>query len=290
MPTARTEDGVDVAWYELPPGGESSPKPSLLLAHATGFNGMAFTPLARALSAQHRCVAFDERGHGDTPPAADGSFDWNGFALDVLAVVDSAGLDRPFAFGHSAGGAALLLAEIARPGTFRALYCYEPIVAAVDNVPPPTGGGSSQNPLAVGARKRREVFASRDEAYANYASKPPMASFDPEALRGYVEHGFTDTDDGNVRLKCRPESEARTYEMGFRHGAFARMHQITCPVTVAWGSNTTTLGPETFHNHAGRVQIGRAEPLDGLTHFGPFEDPARVAASVRAAFAALTGA
>ena len=46
-------------------------------------------------------------------PTAD--FAWSGFATDVLAVVDQLGLDRPSGFGHSCGGAAVLLAEEADP-------------------------------------------------------------------------------------------------------------------------------------------------------------------------------
>src|SRR5271155_2252192 len=94
-----TPDGVAVAYYDL--GGNGPP---LLLAHATGFCGPVLAPLAAHLRAQFNCVALDLR------------------ALAHL------GLDRPFGFGHSCGGAALFLAEEARLGTFRALYCFEPVV------------------------------------------------------------------------------------------------------------------------------------------------------------------
>ena len=293
-PVARTEDGVDVSWYSL--GAPARPtsageRPALLLAHATGFHGRAFTPLADRLADRFRCVAFDERGHGDSTQREDGSFDWHGFARDVRAVVDAAGLDRPFAVGHSAGGAALLLAEIARPGTFRAIYCFEPIVAPIDSVDAldaPSADDaaprvSPPNPMAAAARRRRAVFASKQEAFDNYASKPPMAGFHADALRAYVEHGFEHVDDG-VQLKCRPESEAATYEMAYRHGAFARFDDVRCPVTIAWGSTSTTLSPDAFTRQASRLPMGRTEPLDGLSHFGPFEDPERVAQSILDAF------
>jgi pimeloyl-ACP methyl ester carboxylesterase len=270
-----------VAWYDL--AGHAS-SPPLLMAHATGFHGRMFAPVAAALSALYRCVAFDERGHGDTPAPDDGVFDWHGFAADALDAIDAAGLERPFGVGHSAGGAALLLAEIARPGTFRAIYCYEPIVAPVDD--PSQFVGSQSNPLAASARKRRATFPSKDEAYENYASKPPMMGFHPDALRAYVDHGFRELPGGSgVTLKCDPEHEARTYEMGMRHGAYSRFGEITCPVTIAWGSETTTFGPDTFVKQAEALPHGRTEPLAGLGHFGPFEDPERIAASVRRAFA-----
>ena len=89
----------------------------MLLAHATGFHGKVWTPLASHLDG-FGCYSFDERGHGDSVAPPDFEFDWTGFADDALAIVDGFGLERPYAVGHSAGGAALLMAEAARPGTF----------------------------------------------------------------------------------------------------------------------------------------------------------------------------
>ena len=66
-----------------------------------------------------------------------------------------------------------------------------------------TGPTGDRNPLAEGALRRRPTFASRDEAFENYSSKPPFSALDPDALRAYVDHGFADEPDGTVRLKCR---------------------------------------------------------------------------------------
>ena len=280
VPTASTTDGVSVAYTDL--GGVGEP---ILFAHATGFHGHVWRPVAAALANGFRALVFDERGHGDTPPSAEGQ-SWHGFALDALAVVDDAGLDRPFGVGHSAGGAALLLAELARPGTFRAIWCFEPIVPASL----PEGVVSPRviraNPLAEGARRRREAFDSHEAAYENYAGKQPFSVLDPAALRAYVDFGFADQPDGTVRLKCRREVEAATYEMAVMHGAASRLHEITCPVVLAAGGRTDTpFGPALMEQLAGRMQRATAEPFADLGHFGPLQDPAAIAASIRRAFA-----
>ncbi|MDQ6909370.1 MAG: alpha/beta fold hydrolase [Actinomycetota bacterium] len=141
--TVMTSDGVEVAVHEL--GGSGAP---VVLAHATGLHGMVWRPVATQVGPELRCVSFDQRGHGDSgaPPALD--FDWRGFGLDALAVVGGLGLRRPFGVGHSSGAAGLLLAEEAAPGTFAALYCYEPVVVPAD---PPLGRDEA-NWLAAGAR------------------------------------------------------------------------------------------------------------------------------------------
>ncbi|MDQ3897170.1 MAG: alpha/beta fold hydrolase, partial [Actinomycetota bacterium] len=116
-------EGVTLAVHDL--GGDGPP---LLMAHATGFCGPVLAPLAAHLTTRFHCWTFDARGHGDTETPAGLDWRWSSFTDDVLAVVDGLSLDRPYGFGHSSGGAALLDAEARRPGTFAALWCYEPIV------------------------------------------------------------------------------------------------------------------------------------------------------------------
>jgi pimeloyl-ACP methyl ester carboxylesterase len=281
---APTTDGVPVAYTDL---GGADDQPPLLFAHATGFHGHVWRPVARRLVDDFHLFTFDERGHGDTPPSEDGQ-SWHGFARDALAVVDANGLAdrRPFGVGHSAGGAALILAELERPGTFGGLWCFEPILPAryPESMPTP----SNANPLANGARRRREVFPSKDAAYDNYAGKPPFQVLDPEALRAYVDHGFEELDDGTVRLKCRGEIEARTYEMAGAHGAVERLGEVTCPVVFACGALTDTpFGPDYLARLVETVPDGRIEVFDDLGHFGPLQDPDAIAASIRRAFAPL---
>lgn len=272
----ESTDGVRVAVHDL--GGEGPP---LLLAHATGFHGRVWQPVADHLRDRFHCWALDFRGHGDSWTPDDHHFAWSGFADDVLAVVDALDLRHPFGVGHSKGGAALLLAEEERPDTFRALYCYEPIMTPLLDPP----GPDDEHPLAQGARRRREVFPDRQAAYDNYAAKPPFAALAPEALRAYVEHGFADQPDGSVRLKCRGEHEARVYAMGGTHGAFAGLTEVRIPVTVAAGWVGDGMPAAWAPAIAERLPAGRFLPHDDLGHFGPLEDPALVAAEIIEAFA-----
>lgn len=261
--------------------------PTLVFAHATGFHGRVWEPLAHALADDFHCVAIDLSGHGDTPlpsPAEDG-LDWAIFGDDVLATLDGLVGEGPvFGVGHSKGGAALVLAEQARPGAFAALYLFEPIVF------PPREPGTpavdpADHPLAIGARKRREVFASRDEAYENYASKPPLAALHPEALRAYVDHGFEDLPDGTVRLKCRGLNESATYAGSTSHDAFSHLDAVACPVTVACGDDGG-MPALNAADVAEAIPGGRLEQVADVGHFGPLEDPVQFADRIREAFRA----
>lgn len=261
-------DGVELEVHDL--GGDGPP---VLLCHATGFHGMVWRPLARHLEDRFRLWALDFRGHGlSNPPDPARGFAWEGFADDVHAVVEALGLQGGAAVGHSKGGAALLLAEAARPGTFGGLWCYEPIV-----FPPSGGPGEGESGLAEGAARRRDTFPSRREAIANYASKPPLRVLDADALAAYVEHGFEEQEDGSVVLRCRPESESQVYRMGRSHGGWGALPYVACPTTIACGGAQATVGGELATQLAARLPAGRVEVFEQLGHFGPLEDPAAVA-------------
>lgn len=262
-------DGVTIAVHDH--GGGGSP---LLLVHANGFHARCWDPVVEHLGGRYRCVALDLRGHGDSTLPDGAPVDWGHSAQDLLAVVDALELGRGLRVaGWSMGGCIALLAELARPGTLGAAFLFEPIVVPATPRMPGIG-----NPMAETARRRREVFASRDEAYERFASRPPFSRCDPVALRAYVDHGFRDQDDGTVILKCRAETEARNFESAAT-GAFERLDEITAPVTVGAsgdGEMPAQLAPAV----AERLPRGRLVRFDDLTHFAPLEDPALIAEAI----------
>lgn len=246
-----------------------------VLAHATGFHGRVWEPTARRLPGV-ACHAVDLRGHGDTPMPEGYDFPWAAFGDDVLATVDrlpAGDRDGLVGIGHSCGGAALVLAEAARPGTFASLWLYEPAA-----FPPPEAGVVQSNPLVEPTKRRRPTFADRAEAARNYASKPPMDAFDPEVLAAYVDHGFEDEGD-LVRLKCRPMNESQIYASSLVADVYEAMAKVRCPVVVVQGVESPS---GRFDRLAEQFPDARLESHPDLAHFGPLTHPERIAASVRA--------
>jgi len=271
-------DGVRLAVRRLRTGTGRS----VLAVHANGFHGQVWGPFADRLDSPRvgSVVAPDLRGHGLTETPVDLAFHWDSFADDVLATVDGLGLERPVGVGHSLGGASLLRAEARRPGTFAAIWCFEPIVFP-SGIAHPSGG---DNPLAVGAMRRRSSFASHDDAVANFAAKPPLNVFTDEALHAYVRHGFAPADDGSVHLRCRPEVEASIYRMATTVDTYERLADVTCPVVVATGA----VHPMTPASFAPKIVAALAHAqlhrFEHLGHFGPLQDPAAMANDAAALF------
>ena len=280
MRTVTAADGVALAVHEH--GGQGRPT---LLCHATGFHGAVWEPLSRGLGDGFERWAIDFRAHGASVVPPGSPLPWAAMRDDALAVVDDLGCAAGdvLGIGHSMGGAALLLAEQARPGTFAGLWLYEPIVPPVGALPATQGS----NTLAAGARRRRPSFDSPAEALANFASKPPLHLARADALHAYVRHGLVAGEDGAVHLACRPDDEARLYEGGAAHGAYEHLAEVACPVVLVCGGEL--FGPASFAPVvAAGLPQGRLEVHEHLSHFGPLEAPGELAASVRA-FAATLG-
>ncbi len=264
-----SSDHVSVAVHEF--GGAGRP---LLLSHATGFHGYCYLPIADELSDDFTSYAVDYRGHGDTARPDDWRVEWERYGDDALAAARTVAPDGGLVgFGHSMGGACLLMAAHRDPGLFDLIVAYEPIVFPPRDPDGPQGDGPT---LSIGARKRRATFDSFDQAIANYSSKPPMMAFDPDVLRLYVAHGFRPSPEG-VRLKCDPEHEARTFDTGGGHATWSDLPEIDVPVVVLAGL-VDEFGPAAIaEGIAERLPNSTYVQHDDWNHFTPFIDPAAMA-------------
>ena len=136
------------------------------------------------------------------------------------------------------------------------------------------------NVMSDAARRRRAVFPSRSDALWRYASRPPLSALRADSLAAYVEHGFEDLPDGTVRLKCDPESEARTFECETKM-TLDRVGGITVPTVVGVGGEEPT--SELFGVPLVEAMVGaRLIRYPHIGHFGPLQDPATIGADILA--------
>jgi pimeloyl-ACP methyl ester carboxylesterase len=228
-----------------------------------------YRSLADELSSQFRMVAFDFRGHGESGSSED--YSWDRTAEDINAVAEFLSVGPIHAFGHSMGGAALLLAERNAPSTFASLFLFEPIVFSSAT------RSDEQNVMAQAARRRRVEFESSADALYRFANKPPFDQIQVSSLAGYVEHGFAEDSHGRVRLKCLPEVEASMFEQG----RFSRLEDVegtTAPTVIAVGYQDGDVGPAQLGPPlAAALANGVLVRYGHMGHFGPLQDPWSIA-------------
>jgi pimeloyl-ACP methyl ester carboxylesterase len=311
-----TDDGVTIQTYNW--GGDGPP---LLLAHATGLHAHVWLPLVQRLRSSFHCYALDARAQGDStapqgsqalvdentafqkaavntpsdgtgvpdtfvaPPSTRISgFAWRNITEEYAKAMDIWGLSGRgdvFGFGHSQGGYALLSAALARKGSFAHIFGFEPVIfLAPENA---VVGNPMDNFMATIARKRREVFASKQEAYENYRAKPPFKTADDEVTRSYVHWGFDDLEDGTVRLKCRAAWEGELFSLSMSD-LFHRLPEMDCRVTLGLGEFTTPAFTESIPMQHAQMPNSSIMHFPGRSHFGPLENSDEMASVIRKTF------
>lgn len=93
--------------------------PPIVLLHALGERASDWDVVAGPLAAHRRVYAVDLRGHGDSEWPGEYSLEL--MRNDVLALLDTAGLDQVDLVGHSLGGVVAYLVAAAQPGRIRSL-------------------------------------------------------------------------------------------------------------------------------------------------------------------------
>ncbi|MCE9521010.1 MAG: alpha/beta hydrolase [Alphaproteobacteria bacterium] len=273
-----------LAWENAPPKA-----PSLHFAHANGFNALTYRFLLDGLSAAFRIYASDLRGHGQTTLAANpkGMRTWMIYRDDILKVLQDLDGRPKVLVGHSMGATASLMAAAAKPNWVTGLILVEPVI-----MPPrylrwkammsALGLIERVSPMIAQAKRRRSIFASRDDMFEAYRGRGAFRTWPEEVVRDYIEGGSVEyLDDKQVRLACTPGWEAANYRAATPN-IWPELEKVRCPVTLIVGEKRSTC-PEPvvamLHERMPGLRIVR---VPEASHFLPMEFPAIVQREIRA--------
>lgn len=121
-----SRDGTALYYTETGHGG-----PPIVLVHGAFCDHTDFAPLIEHYRAQHRVVAVDLRGHGESSaPKQDYSVDV--FVDDLAWICAQLGVHRPVVIGHSLGGQIAMQLAASHPDVPAAAVALDATI-----VPPP---------------------------------------------------------------------------------------------------------------------------------------------------------
>ncbi|HRZ81974.1 MAG TPA: alpha/beta hydrolase [Candidatus Hydrogenedentes bacterium] len=274
----RSRDGGPLRVWDYGGGG-----PPLLFCHCAGTLGRVWEPVIRRLDPRWHVYALDFRGHGDSlKPEDRRAHQWASYAGDV----EDAARQLSFgpgaaAVGHSGGGVAVALNLIHHPALFSRAALLDAILA-------PSWFFPEEMPLAHGARRRKLVFASAEEAAGRLGAKAPYIHWHPEARAAFLAHGLEPVAGGRVKLKCPGHLEAFFYECGSSEGTLHALEGVHVPVLCVAGGESYML--EHVREQHRRLPCGELVVIPGGTHFFPQEKPEETARALNNWFAATDDA
>ncbi len=175
---------------------------TLVLAHGLASEQSVWEAVADLLATRARVVTFDYPGAGSSDPAAwdpkrHGSLE--GYADELLAVVEEFGGEKPIVVGHSISGAIALVAAAREPDRFEKVVALAPSPRYLDD-PPGYRGGFTR-------RDVEELFTLMEQNFIGWAAgfapvvapqadvaarmKRVISSANPRWVRSFAEVALT---------------------------------------------------------------------------------------------------
>src|SRR5919106_5928870 len=223
----------------------------VLLLHGLGATKASFLPTLLSLAKDHRVIAPDLLGHGDTAkPLA--RYDAPTFARFVLSLMDALEIERTDLIGNSMGGRISIEVAMTTPDRVRTVTLLCPAVAFLKRrgfVPfvralrPELGLVPHRLPHRLVVRGIRTMFARPDRL--------PMSWYEAGA-------------DEFLRIFRTPRGRAALYasmrniyldEPGGQTGFWMRLERLERPAMFIWGDRDR-LVPAGFDRHVRRVLPG----------------------------------
>ena len=271
----RTSNGIPYRDW----GGQGPP---LHFAHANGFPPGTYDAFMARLSAHFRCLGMECRATwGSADPAA--FHHWREMGDDLAAFLREVGWSRVLAVGHSLGAVSSLYCAVSHPELIGALVLIDPVI-----VPPWAApfwalsmatGLNRRSGLAVGARRRRTEWPSREVCLRAYRAAPVFRRWQEPFLRDYV-WAATEESAGGVRLRYPREWEARIFETPPPDVWCVMRRLRNLPVLVIRGALSDTYRPEAIQAMRWLLPRMNLVEVAEADHFVPMARPAEVCAAL----------
>lgn len=242
------------------PGRHEGSGPPLLLVHGLGTCWQTWAPTLSRLTRHHEVSAVDLPGSAGTPPLEDPTV--AAFADALEAHLDALGWQRCHLAGNSLGG--LLALELARRQRALTTTLFAPLGMAVGwedawwrGVFRVTFGlAGALGPWWVALSGRSSV---RTPPLHLMVSRPRQLD---ETLATTVASSFARASCGRTVLERLDEETT-----------IARLEEVSCPVTIAWGTRDRILVPRQGPRFRRAMPHARLVRLPGLGHVPMLDGP-----------------
>ncbi|MBV8301252.1 MAG: alpha/beta fold hydrolase [Candidatus Dormibacteraeota bacterium] len=276
--TARSSGAGRLRFRQVPTAAgtvsvlEAGRGSAVLMAHGLGATKASFLPTVAALAREHRCIAMDLPGFGDSDKPLFAPYDADFFADSMSALLDALEIRRADVVGHSMGGRAALQLALRTPKRVRRLVLLTPSLAWRRNrrwssllrFVPPELGVLQLAPRQVVERVLDQLLpeaasgwaaAGKDEFLRSYLTPAGRAAFYAAARQIYLE---------------RPDGD---------DGFWTRLGTLRTPSLWIWGRHDR-LVPAGFRRHvAAALPAARQLTVDS-GHVAQLERPREVHAAV----------
>jgi pimeloyl-ACP methyl ester carboxylesterase len=246
--------------------------PPLLFLHGGALSAHSWDLVCLALGEDHRCVAVDQRGHGDSEWSPELDYGTDAHVRDIAGLIDGLELGRPIVVGQSLGAINGLVCAARHPERLAALV----MVDAGPWVQRRGTGRIVDFVLTDAELPTVEDFVERARRFNTRR--------DPELLRHSLVRNLRPVPGGGWTWKYDRRHLTRERIEGFAAelGALEELlDEVRCPVLVVRGAESDVLTAADAERLAARLPDGRATTVAGAGHTVQGDNPAGLAAALR---------
>ncbi|MFP4453700.1 MAG: alpha/beta fold hydrolase [Desulfobacterales bacterium] len=255
--------------------------PPLILLHATGFMPWLWHPVAAELAGSFRVIAPYFCNYRNADPE-NGGLSWKQIAADLINFCEKLDLKKPYAAGHSMGGAVFVIAAGALGLEVEKMVLIEPIILPEEFYA--VSIKVEDHPMASKSIKRRNYWRDRNEASKYLESKQLFKNWDKQVLDLYIDYGMAEADDGGLCLACHPKQEASLFMGSTDFNPWPVIQYVACPVLVLEGEHTENKDFIDFKKQAEMFPNCSHRVVEGAGHLVPMEKPKDTAVIMRKFF------
>src|SRR5580698_2366107 len=231
--------------------------PPIVLLHGGHQSAHSWDLVSLHLARNHRVLALDQRGHGDSEWARDVEYSNHTMSLDAEAFLDAMDLEKPILIGHSMGGRNSMLLTKRDPARLRALVI-------VDVGPEVSDRGRA---AIAGFVQENQEFEDLEHFVAN------VRKYDPYRPREHIErtvkYNMLRRADGKFVSKC----DSNPRRLGIVRGQ-GPMENITLedagafhlPVLLVRGERSNIFAPDAAERFRDSLPQGRLVTVPNCGH------------------------
>jgi pimeloyl-ACP methyl ester carboxylesterase len=262
------EPGVSLAlleWNEESASSQadaSDEAPPIVLMHGGGANSHWWDEIAAPLARDHRVIAFDFRGHGDSSYPQEHRI--GAFNDDLEAVARWLGREDLILVGHSLGAAVALDHASRHPAT-RGLIL-------VDLA---RGTGTAPRRRARLALSFRRTYRSRDEAIERFQFLPESRHAPESRRESVARHSILEEADGRFGYKFDPAW------FGLPSRPRPDLARLATPTLLVRGSESELLSREAADAFVAKVRNARLTEIEAAGHHVLIDQPEALLEEIR---------
>ncbi len=235
--------------------------PVLFLVHGVGGLAAGWAKVIEPLSSRYTCVAYDLRGHGDSPNV-DEPITLDALVADLERLREKLGVERVHIFGHSLGG--MIAPAYARkyPRRVRSVGLLSTAAFRTDE--------DKARVQGIAATIRAQGATDLVDSFAARWFTEEFARAQPDAIE--IRKSQV--------LATNPKVFAEVFTLYSETEMAPWLHEVTAPTLVLTGENDVTCNPRLNKLMAAALPNSQLVILDKLKHGLIVEAPEKVAGAI----------